>query len=242
LGLGHALLLNRVTHVRRLPTRYALTHSTFSLCINIDEPFENGLLKHNRFGLMSLYDRDYGEGRESLRAWFTRATGASGETYLVTMPRIFGLGFNPVSFWLNVKGDDLMLVMAEVNNTFGERHCYILEKADKSPITPQDKLVSEKVFHVSPLMTIDGHYEFRFALSHEKVTIKIDLIQKGEKMLLTLQSGLIAGLNAQNLWKELLKPHQTLKVLAFIHWHALRLLLKRVRFVGKPPPPDRLIT
>jgi uncharacterized protein len=246
-GLTNALLLNRISHVRRYPKYYALTHSTFSLCIDIDAPFENALLKHNRFGLMSLYDKDYGEGQESLREWFNRATGAketgaNGKTFLVTMPRILGFGFNPVSFWLNFKEDDLVLCMAEVNNTFGERHCYILQKPDSSPITAQDTLTSDKMFHVSPLMTIEGHYEFRFSVTENKVIIKIDLIQAAGKILLTLQSGVINPLNTKTLLKEFLKPHQTLKVLAFIHWHALKLLIKRVKFVKKPAPPKTLIS
>ena len=101
---------------------------------------------------------------------------ADGDIRLMSLPRVLGYGFNPVSFWLcQDRAGGLRAVLVEVNNTFGERHSYLCCHADHAPITGSDVLVSRKVFHVSPFIAVEGHYCFRFQLSGERVAINIDL-------------------------------------------------------------------
>ncbi len=166
-------------------------------------------------------------------------TEADGEIVLVTMPRVFGFVFNPVSFWLCFDtADKLRAVLAEVNNTFGERHCYLCFHDDHRPIAPQDSLRTRKVFHVSPFIDVKGEYRFRFSYASDRMAIAIDLFDDEGLLLSTTIGGALRPLSGWQLLRALLiNPALPFKVVALIHYQALKLWIKRTRLFHKPAPP-----
>jgi uncharacterized protein len=205
------------------------------------------LLGIDRPGLFSFRSADHGarDGtpllpwiREILRC---RGLGAvaSGEIVLQTMPRIFGYVFNPVSFWFCHDDDGrLRAVLAEVSNTFGERHNYLVHHPDCRPIESGDELRARKVFHVSPFFPVRGEYRFRFEHRGAVHAVSIDYFEDGALQLATRVGGRGEPLGGRAMLRWLLRfPFMTLGVLARIHWQALRLWAKKVRFFRKPAPP-----
>lgn len=155
---------------------------------------------------------------------------------LITMPRVLGYIFNPVSFYLCLDGQKhLRAVIAEVHNTFGEQHTYLCAHPDHHPIGNDDWLEAEKVFHVSPFFDRSGYYRFRFAIE-KKLGIWIDYLDKEKnKQLLTSLVGKLSPLNKASLNKSFwTHPLVTLKTITLIHWQALKLVAKRIRHISKP--------
>lgn len=156
---------------------------------------------------------------------------------LVTMPRVLGYVFNPVSFYLCL--DDmgaLRAVLCEVHNTFGEQHSYLCAHPDHAPIAPDQWLEAEKVFHVSPFLERRGEYKFRFDLKEDKLGIWIDFYDMGhKKQLITSLIGTFKPLTTHNLrqafWRH---PLVTAKAIVLIHWQAARLVMKGIRYIAKP--------
>lgn len=164
---------------------------------------------------------------------------------LVTMPRVFGYVFNPVSFFLCLDTEHkLRAVICEVHNTFGEQHSYLCARDDHAPISPDEWLQAEKLFHVSPFLPRDGHYAFRFALHNEQLGIWIDYYDKASnKQLITSLTGTLSPLDATSLKRAFwTHPLITLKVIALIHWQAIRLVSKGIRYVVKPPQHDSIVS
>lgn len=157
---------------------------------------------------------------------------------LITMPSILGYVFNPVSFFLNFDKDkQLRAVICEVHNTFKEQHSYLCIKADHSPISKDEWLEADKLFHVSPFLERNGYYKFRFALADDNLGIWIDYFdEEGNKQLATSLTGNFGELNAKSLrflfWRY---PFVTVKVITLIHWQAIKLLSKGIRYIAKPP-------
>ena len=157
---------------------------------------------------------------------------------LLAQPRIWGRGFNPVSFWLVYNDlDALRVVIAEVNNTFGERHSYICHKDDLSPITREDHLSARKIFYVSPFQAVEGEYGFRFDIGPERVGVWIDYRAGEDGVYATLTGkrqrltdGLILGLLVR-------RPLGFMRVMALIYWQALRLKLKGAVYSVRGRPP-----
>jgi DUF1365 family protein len=135
-------------------------------------------LARNRFGLLAFHDRDHGDGGADALAWIEAllasegVADADGEIWLHTYPRVLGYVFKPVSFWYCHRADgSLAAVVAEVNNTFGERHCYLL---DEPGLAWGRELRARKVFHVSPFCQVEGRYRFRFMRTAERTVARID--------------------------------------------------------------------
>lgn len=164
---------------------------------------------------------------------------ADGEVVLQTMPRVFGYVFNPVSFWFcHDREGALRVVLAEVNNTFGEHHNYLVCHADQRPIGAGDELTARKVFHVSPFFAVRGEYRFRFQAGAGTPRVTIDYWQDGRRVLTTAVGGRARPLDGMAMAGWLLRhPFMTLGVMARIHWQALRLWAKKVSFFRKPLPP-----
>lgn len=164
---------------------------------------------------------------------------------LLTMPRVLGYVFNPVSFYLGTdSSQQLRVVLCEVHNTFGEQHTYICAHADGAPIQSTDWLDAQKVFHVSPFLTRDGSYRFRFDFTFPKVGIWIDYYDpNGNQQLITSLVGCTSPLTPHQLrvafWQH---PLVTLKAIAMIHWQAIRLFIKGVRYQPKPPQTTPTVT
>jgi DUF1365 family protein len=156
---------------------------------------------------------------------------------LLAMPRVLGYVFNPVSFYLCMdESNQLRAVISEVHNTFGEQHSYLCARADLAPISPEEWLEAEKLFHVSPFLERSGYYRFRFNIQTDAIGIWIDHYDRhNNKQLVTALSGrlkpLTRGALAAAFWAH---PMVTLKAVALIHWQALKLVAKGIRYIPKP--------
>lgn len=211
-----------------------------------------GLFARNRAGLMALHDKDHGgapgKGRGAI--WLHEVLAEEGiaipglRITLLAQPRVLGHVFNPVSFWLCHDGQGaLRVVVAEVSNTFGDRHSYLCINKDLRPITRQDTIVARKVFHVSPFQPISGEYRFRFDIGAEKIGIWIDFHDGAGGGVFANLTGVLRPLgNRAILWACLRRPFGSRRVLALIHWQALRLFLKGARYRARTKPPSDEVT
>lgn len=201
----------------------------------------------DRPGLLALHSRDHGARDGSpLLPWIRArlaerelAQVCDGEVVLQTCPRMFGFVFNPVSFWFCHDRDGrLRAVLAEVSNTFGERHNYWVMRADHAPISAVDRLPAHKVFHVSPFFPVRGEYQFVIDLRDTLCAVVIDYLDGGELHLATRIAGRLEPLDATGVWRWVLGfPLLTIGVVWRIHWQALRLWLRGATFFRKPAPP-----
>lgn len=243
------LAIGRVRHLRLKPVVHGFDYPTYFLllplrCLRVRP---DAALARNRFGLIAFHDRDHGDGRDDCLAWLDErlaaegVTDADGEVWLQTYPRVLGYVFKPVSFWYCHRRDgSLAAVVAEVNNTFGERHCYLLEGPD---LGWGREMQASKVFHVSPFCHVEGRYRFRFARTADRVVSRVELDDAEGTLLITSVSGDLAPASAARQRSAFFgQPWMTLGVIARIHWQALQLWLKRVPYVSKPPAPPQSLT
>lgn len=164
---------------------------------------------------------------------------------LVTMPRILGYVFNPVSFYFCKDAlGELRAVICEVHNTFGEQHSYLCAHSDHAAMTADQWFEADKVFHVSPFLHRSGTYKFRFDLKSDKLGIWIDFYDdKNKKQLVTSLMGTLTPLTRQNLsWAFWRHPMVTIKAIMLIHWQAVKLLMKGIRYIPKPDQRGEKVT
>ncbi|MEM8570624.1 MAG: DUF1365 domain-containing protein [Pseudomonadota bacterium] len=209
------------------------------------------LLSYDRFNLASFHTRDHGGPRGAGRgaAWVCDLLKEAGlpphdarRLLLLTQVRALGYWFTPVSFWLVLNGDDLVAIVAEVNNTFGDRHSYLCHNPDFTPIAAQDEFTANKVFHVSPFRDIVGDYRFQFSVSAEKISIRI-AHRGGEDRFLASMTGRPVPLRNRHLiGAALRRPLGPIRVLTLIYWNALRLKLKGAAYRPRPEPPEQEVT
>eukprot|EP01136_Pigoraptor_vietnamica_P022689 Opistho-1_new@74097 len=240
-----------VRHTRLKPACNAFNYPTYFLMLPLRSMrlHGSGALARNRRSALSFFDSDHGEDGDDCLDWvdaLLKREGiddAGGEVWLHTYPRVLGHTFKPVSFWYchNAAGA-LRAIVVEVNNTFGERHCYLLD----APRYGQE-LQATKAFHVSPFCKLEGSYRFRFMRvknqGFEKTIARIDYDDASGPLLETSVGGILLPLTPATLRKALWGyPLMTLGVVARIHWQALQLWRKRVPFVSKPQPPEIFVT
>ena len=266
----------QVHHTRLRPAQHAFAYRTFFLMLPL-RSLQQALKKDgewaiNRPGLISFFDSDHGDGRTPEQggalAWLDellRREGihdATGEAWLQTYPRVLGYAFKPVSFWYchrapDDRGGALRAVVVEVNNTFGERHCYLLDEPHYGV-----ELRANKVFHVSPFNPVAGHYRFRFMRAMhgdlQRMVAQVDYyhdhgqVDAGRAdtsetpdaaVVRTSLSGTLQPLSGKYLrhafWRY---PAMTLGVVLHIHAQALRLWLKGAPFFRKPAPPADFVS
>ena len=238
-----------VRHRRLSPRQHAFEYPTYFLMLPLRSMRlgPSAGLPRNRFGLLSFYDRDHGDGRADALAWLDELlasegiTDASGEVWLHTYPRVLGYAFKPVSFWHCQRADgSLAAIVAEVNNTFGERHAYLLSGR---ALAYGREVQAQKVFHVSPFCAVQGQYRFRFMHTATRTVARVDHDDEQGPLLQTSVSGHLQPLTAQAVRAAFFgMPLMTLGVILRIHWQALRLWLKHVPYFGKPTPPQALVS
>ena len=251
----------QVRHTRLRPRRNAFAYPTYFLMLPMRSIAAHGAgdLAINRAGLLSFHDADHGDGRSPAQggalAWLDELlrehgiADAVGEVWLHCYPRVLGYTFKPVSFWYcHDANNHLRAIVVEVNNTFGERHCYLLDQPALGV-----ELQTDKVFHVSPFCEVTGRYRFRFMrtelnraahdLNPKRTVVRIDYDDEQGPLLQTSVSGtLLPATQAQirrAVWRY---PAMTLGVVARIHWQAVKLWFKRTTFHRKPAPPEQFVT
>lgn len=255
-----ALYLGRVMHLRRFPQRYRFDHRVFSLLLDVDTiagvAERLRLLSHRRFNLVSFHPEDHGpRDGSSLRAWAERLLAERGVALeggridLLCFPRVLGFGFNPLSVWFcHHRDGSLRALIYEVRNTFGEKHQYLQLAEGGAPLDAARWHRAAKSFHVSPFIGMDADYRFSATPPADRFRLVIDEHAPGpsgasERMLVaTLAAERVELTDRALLAACLAMPLMTLKVVAAIHWHALKLWLQGARFFRKPEPPRQEVT
>ena len=256
------IIEGEVRHTRMLPKHHGFSVAAFCLRLQINAP--NLMDESSRFGnwfglnkkaVFSVRAADYGTAAhdgefasavKQVKDLITSAklTVPEGDIFLHTFPRILGYVFNPVSFWyFHNKDGSLGCMVCEVNNTFGERHFYVLDGKTSGLIKQGEELTARKEFHVSPFFAVEGRYRFRFMITDHRSVARIDLDNDEGHALSTSISGERKE-PTQALWKSLLWRYRwfTVGVIVKIHWEALKLFSKGIRFFSKPTPPQHIAT
>jgi DUF1365 family protein len=234
-----SLILGRVMHKRLLPKangfNYQSTYIAFSLK-------EKSLLKNRLFGvnqknLFAFFDRDHGDGSNDCAAWIENILQQVNfpkvaDIILVSHPRIANYVFNPASFWLCFDEQKKLIgVLVEVNNTFKQRHSYLLYNENFSEILPNQWFDAQKMFHVSPFFPVDGNYKFRFVIAQNKMDFYINYYRQNQLQLCTYLKCDLQNFCVKNLVVSFLKiPFATFKTIALIHFQALKLFAKKIKF------------
>ncbi|KPQ07293.1 MAG: uncharacterized protein HLUCCA12_05640 [Rhodobacteraceae bacterium HLUCCA12] len=241
-------LSGKTFHGRKGGPDNRFTYGVDYVLIDAEDPSPQApaLFARNRRGIISLHDTDHGGERGSgtgarwVRGVLAEAglDSADGQILLLAQPRILGHVFNPVSFWLcHDRDGQLRCVIAEVNNTFGDRHSYLCFNDDQRPITAQDTLGARKIFHVSPFQPIDGGYRFRFDIRADRIAIHIDYGHATGGLIATLCGPRRPATSAGLLGSMVRRPLGSRRVLALIHWQAFKLWWRGARYRPHTPPP-----
>lgn len=247
-----AFAFGEVRHSRSRPREHAFRYRAFFVRASLDaleSRSGNLLFGLNRPALVSLYANDHGDGHTPVRQWLgdilARAgIRADGDIWLHAFARVAGYAFKPVSFWFCHRADGaLAAVVAEVHNTFGDRHVYLLSAQRGGPLKAGVELRAAKRFHVSPFCEIKGEYRFRFMTSDDRCVARIEYHDDEGPLLTTSMSGRLEPLGlGSTLRAAFTYPLFSLGVIARIHWQALRLWLGRVPFIRRPQAPDDYVT
>ncbi len=239
----------RTHHARRGTLKNAFSYGVDYVLTDLGAT-KPWLISRNRFNIWSLWDRRHGGPRGDGRgaAWFKEVLREHGfqtdgaRLLLLTQPSFLWFHFNPVSFWIALVDGAPRAFVAEVNNTFGHRHCYFCAHDDFRPIRRSDVLIAEKLMHVSPFQTVAGQYRFVFAMDETGIDIRIAFENGDQGVLATLRGNRRPATSRSLLWAALRRPMGALRVLALIHWQAAILYLKRAPFLKKQPEPESLMS
>lgn len=246
--MNSALYRGQVMHHRLRPREHTLRYRVFWMLLDLDELDQMSrslrFFSRNRFNLMGFHDADHGDGSETpLRVQATRLLErrgvdiGSGAIRLLTMPRVLGYVFNPISLYYCHRPDGALAAMIyEVTSTFRERRAYVL------PVAPEDGRVGRidqatgKGLYVSPFMDMDMRYAFKGSVPDERLDLAIDGLDSQGLLIATAMRGRRRALSDRALLAAMAAmPLLTIKVVAAIHWEALKLWLKGVPLTRKPP-------
>ena len=232
-----------VIHKRFKPKIHSFKYSVFSLLIDLSElDYLNKKIKffsHNRFNLVSFYEKDHGNrDGSSLISWVKKnledhkINSENIKIKLLCYPRILGYVFNPLSvFYIYDLNEKLICILYEVKNTFGEQHTYIF-KVDNEQNLYQHNCT--KKFHVSPFIEMNCKYFFRLLKPGKRISVIIDQYQIDEKILYASQDGERVDFSTKELIKSYLKhPLMTFKIISAIHFEAFKLWAKGIKFIKK---------
>ena len=231
-----------VIHKRFKPKIHFFKYQVFSLLIDLSElkilDQKISFFSYNSFNLISFFDKDHGDrDGSSLIEWVkknlkeNKIISENIKIKLLCYPRIFGYVFNPLSvFYVYDTNEELISILYEVKNTFGEQHTYIF-KVENNNLLQHN---CEKKFHVSPFIEMDCNYFFRILKPTEKISVIIDQYQSNEKILYASQDGIRRDFTSSELIRSYLKhPLMTFKIIIAIHFEAFKLWTKGIRYIKK---------
>lgn len=255
-----SLYVGEVMHRRSRPKAYEFVYRIFNIVLDIDRLRETAarcrLFSHNRFNLFSFHDRDHGpRDGSALRPWIEEQLvaadlrDAGADIRLLCMPRVLGYGFDPLSIWYcHDAGGNLRAVLYQVKNTFGDQHGYLLPVGGSNEISPENRTGPsdhefDKVFHVSPLIAMDARYRIRTVSPDETLAVLIrEFDDEGEFLVATLTGERRAMTDTALIRQFLRVPFMSLKVIVSIHWQAIRLILRGVKYNNRPEPPAESVS
>ena len=242
-----ALYFGEVMHARLKPIGHRFSYRVMSLLIDLDRLGEadrqSRLFGVNHAALYSFHEKDHGmRDGSALRAYAQRCASqhdidlTGGRVLLLCYPRLLGYTFNPLSVYFCHRADGaLALMIYEVRNTFGDIHAYVL------PVKPGEisdagvRQQQEKLFYVSPFVEMAMRYRFRVLPPGDCVKLRILETDSEGPLLAATFSGRRRALNTLALLRSFFElPVVTVKIIAAIHWEALRLWLKGVRSIPRP--------
>jgi len=232
----------QVIHKRFKPKEHFFKYKVFSLLLDLSElsllDKELKIFSYNKFNILSFYDIDHGpRDGTSLISWVKENLNNNNinsneiKIKLLCYPRVLGYIFNPLSiFFVYDKNSNLISILYEVKNTFGEQHTYIFETKDQKLIENK----CHKKFYVSPFIDMDCEYNFSVTKPGDSISVIINQHDKEGKLLFASQDGKIQHLTSKNLILNYLKhPLMTFKVIVAIHYEAFKLWIKKVKLVKK---------
>ena len=241
--INSAIYNGKVIHKRFKPKVHYFKYKVFSLLIDLSEleilDKKVNFFSYNKFNLISFYEKDHGDrDGSSLTSWVKKnlekynIQAKDIKIKILCYPRIFGFVFNPLSvFYIYNLEDQLISILYEVKNTFGEQHTYIFK------VTKDANLVQNncsKKFHVSPFIEMNCNYFFRLLKPGYKISVIIDQYDNEDQILYASQDGTRSDFNTQHLIKSYLKhPIMTFKIILAIHFEAFKLWAKGIKFIKK---------
>ena len=247
MGLGQCKILQaKVMHSRIAPKKNKFVYKQLYFAVPLGD---SKILNHrlgwwSKFGLIKFRSKDYGlDAPEDLTKWlknFSKQHGLRINTdnvVILAQPRCLGYIFNPLVLWLVFDGKQkLTHVLAEVHNTFGEQHFYFID-------LEKQHTKSTKEFYVSPFMSVEGQYEFRFKFAESSFGTWIDYYVGDDLKLQTSLAGQFCELSTKNLNKLFLQiPLATLKTIFFIHFQALILWWKKIKLYERPKKSESIVS
>ncbi len=251
----HFLYFGRVMHARVSPFRHRFEYRVFSALLDVDRlqalDSQTLFFSYNRFNIFSFHDVDHGPRNDApLRPWIEHMLYEAGidqsisSIKLLCYPRILGYVFNPLSvYYCYDKDENLVALIYDVSNTFGQSHCYV-GRVDSCSGDGAFRIQStEKVFYVSPFIEVSGQYQFCFDNPGDQLQLSIQQRKNNKPLLYTSFIGKRKPFSSRSLLLTLVKyPLMTVKVITAIHWEALRLWFKGAGYVSRPAPPNTSFT
>ena len=238
-----SIYIGNVIHKRFKPKIHFFKYKVFSILLDISEidilDKSLKIFSYNKFNIVSFYDADHGpRDGTSIKEWViknlndNRINTENIKIKLLCYPRIFGYVFNPLSvFFIYNKNSELISILYEVKNTFGEQHTYVFKTKENENYI---KHTCKKKFHVSPFIEMDCTYFFKILKPSEKISVIIDQYDEEGKLLYASQDGDRIKLNNKNLVLSYLRhPFMTFKIIVAIHFEAFKLWTKGIKFVKK---------
>lgn len=250
-----ALYTGQVMHSRQSPVRHRFTYDVTALYIDLDElpvlAKKLRLLRIDRPGIFTFHQRDHGpRDGTPLRTWIDRTLSAhgidiaDGPVRLLCFPRMWGYVFNPLTVWFCYHRDGpLTAILYEVSNTFGQHHCYLIPVDARDAARGIVRQTCAKGFYVSPFLPQDATYTFRLKEPGDTLSVGIRYEAATGESLAAVQTGTRHPLTDGMLLRILARrPTMTFKVMAAIHWEALKLWRKGGRYHRRPDAPENLVS
>ena len=241
--INSAIYNGQVIHKRFKPKVHYFKYKVFSLLLDLSEleilDKKVNFFSFNKFNLISFHEKDHGErDGSSLKLWVQKNLEKNNiqntdiKIKILCYPRIFGFVFNPLSVFYvyNLEGQ-LISILYEVKNTFGEQHTYIFKVLKDSNLIQNN---CSKKFHVSPFIEMNCNYFFRLLKPGNKISVIIDQYDSEDKVLYASQDGIRSDFDTKQLIKSYLKhPIMTFKIILAIHYEAFKLWAKGIKFIKK---------